>query len=104
MVMFLMAVFLSLFGVAVSAIAFGAATREERSLEAARVDQPFAVATPRFFAAASVTPLPETQVPIELLLSQIESHVRLEQAVAQSFIDSPTSASLHSRTMSPLVH
>jgi hypothetical protein len=39
-----------------------------------------------------------------VLLLQIDRHVRLEQAAAESFLDAPTTASLHSRTTSPLVH
>jgi hypothetical protein len=44
------------------------------------------------------------RVPIEALLLQIERHIRLEQAAAESFLDYPTVESLHTRTMSPLVH
>jgi hypothetical protein len=44
------------------------------------------------------------QVPIEALLLQIESHVRLEQAAAESFLQTPTPALLHSKTISPLVN
>jgi hypothetical protein len=115
MVMFLMAVCMSVFGLAVTALAFGAATRDEREAPAI---QPALTPTlsvpvpaPRFFAdspilartalaAAAATP----QVPIEVLLLQLERHVRLEQAAAESFLEFPTSASLHSRTTSPLVH
>jgi len=41
---------------------------------------------------------------IEVLLAQIERHVRLEQAAAESFLYDPTVESLHGRTASPLVH
>jgi hypothetical protein len=44
------------------------------------------------------------RVPIEALLLQIENHVRLEQAAAESFLQTPTPALLHSRTMSSLVN
>ncbi len=44
------------------------------------------------------------RVPIEALLLQIERHVQLEQAAAESFHFAPTVEALHSRTMSPLVH
>lgn len=55
----------------------------------------------RFF----VEDVPEvsSQVPVEVLLLQIERHVRLEQAAAESFVDLPTRELLHSRTASPLV-
>ena len=49
-------------------------------------------------------PQPSTQVPIEVLLLQIERHVRLEQTAAESFVGLPTRELLHSRTVSPLVH
>jgi hypothetical protein len=43
-------------------------------------------------------------VPVEVLLLQLERHVRLEQAAAESFHLCPTTAALHMRTASPLVH
>lgn len=113
MVMFLMALCLSMFGLAVTALAFGAATRDERAEPAARpVLKPsmtIPLAAPRFFSDAPVVPLAaaartQPPVPLEVLLLQIERHVRLEQAAAESFLELPTSASLHSRTTSPLVH
>jgi hypothetical protein len=102
MEMFLMAAALSVMGVAVSAILFAAATRDERRAEADHaVDRPVA-APAHFFAhgpATIASPLPR-----EALLLRIERHVRLEQAAAESFLYAPTSESLHSTTVSPLVH
>jgi hypothetical protein len=43
-------------------------------------------------------------VPIEVFLAQIERHIRLEQAAAESFLSAPSLESLHGRTVSPLVH
>jgi hypothetical protein len=43
-------------------------------------------------------------VPLEVLLLQIEQHVRLEHAAAELFNQYPTVESLHRRTASPLVH
>jgi hypothetical protein len=106
-----------MFGLAVTCLAFGAATREEPSAETGALEA--AAAHPRFFAetpAASVpapfvfpTPpaLPlaaRTRVPIEALLLQIENHVRLEQAAAECYLESPNAALLHSRTVSTLVN
>ena len=48
--------------------------------------------------------VPPLQVPIEVLLLQIENHVRMEQAAAESFIAFPTQALLHSKTTSPFVN
>ena len=114
MVMFLMALCLSMFGLAVTAMAFGAATRTERPAEpaqpAVRPALPVALTPSRFFSdlpiapAAAAAAVTRPQVPIEVLLLQIDRHVRLEQAAAESFLDYPTVASLHSRTTSPLVH
>jgi hypothetical protein len=110
MEMFLMALALSLLGVAVSGALFAAATRgvdEPRELDAARTaKRPAAEA--RFFvelppAAVPVAPQ-RPLVPIELLLLQIERHVRLEQAAGESFLQAPTPQSLHCRTSSPLMN
>ena len=107
MEMLLMVLCMSMFAMGITCLAFGAATRSEKE---ARQEQPHlepvvAVAPTRFFARDLATPL-ETRprVPIEALLLQIESHVRLEQAVAETFLESPTSVLLHSRTASPFLN
>ena len=106
MVMFLMALSLSGFGVALMCIAFAAATRDERPLIEEKPAKVLTaqIAPPQFFVDNAVVPMPQPRVPLEVLLLQIERHIRLEQAAAESFIAYPTSASLHSRTTSPLVH
>lgn len=110
MVMFLMALCLALFGTAVSAIAFSAATRDVQAPEGEPVHAPRPVqaahADARFFAATVPPPAPAAmaRVPLAVLLLQLERHVRLEQAAAESFLSVPTMESLHSRTTSPLVH
>ncbi len=103
MEMFLMVATVSLLGMVVSIGLFAAATRETGPSEVKAVP----AAAPRFFladAAPVVQPVAQPRVPIEVLLLQIERHVRLEQAAAESFLDAPTIRSLHSRTTSPLVH
>ncbi len=106
MEMLLMGGCLSLFGLAVVCAAFGAATRtaepepEPRPLAHVKL----APAATHFFAANVTSPVAaHTRVPLDALLLQIENHVRLEQAAAESFIEYPTAALLHSRTISPLV-
>jgi hypothetical protein len=113
MVMFLMVLCMSVFGLAVSALAFGAATRglpiEEDQPLAAAVDERLA-AVPEHFFVRDVAPQPALvahaapKVPIEVFLAQIERHIRLEQAAAESFLSAPSLESLHGRTVSPLVH
>jgi hypothetical protein len=108
MEMFLMGLCLSLLGVAVSALAFGAATRNEREEERARPQPrprpPLALPTPGFFFDSTMRGDAAPHMPLEVLLLQLERHVRLEQAAAESFLMAPTLESLHSRTSSPLVH
>jgi hypothetical protein len=100
MEMFLMVLCMSVLAIAMAAVAFGAATRPERS-EARVAAQPQAAkAQARFF----VEPMARPRVPIEALLAQIEDHVRLEQAAAESFVEYPTTALLHSKTSSPFVN
>jgi hypothetical protein len=116
MEMLLMVAAMSLLGVAVSSMMFAAATRDEsaeRTQPEARPFETLAVLPSQFFAhdtapaaAAAAGPgvPPHAGVPIEVLLMQIQRHVTLERAAAESFLDAPTAQSLHSRTMSPLVH
>jgi hypothetical protein len=104
MEMFLMGLCLSLLGVAVSALAFGAATRDERRREADQPARTVVLPAPQFFLADADKASPTTRVPLEVLLLQLEQHVRLEQAAAEGFLSVPTLESLHSRTTSPLVH
>jgi hypothetical protein len=98
MEMFLMVLCMSVLGLALAAMAFGAATRPERTPPATQPQPHVAKAAPHFFVE------PTTRVPIEALLLQIENHVRLEHAAAESFVEYPTSAMLHSKTASPLVN
>ncbi len=106
--MLLMGVCLSMFGLAVACLAFGAATRTDDQSPAIAQPQPAAAQTAaktRFFVDPVAVPAgAHARVPIEALLLQIESHVRLEQAAAESFLESPSPALLHSRTISPLVN
>lgn len=102
MEMFLAVLALSFLGVAVSGMLFAAATRGDNPHEMVtlRARKP-APAPSRFFVdSMQLTPA----VPVEVLLLQLEQHVRLEQAAAEAFLHAPTAQALHSRTMSPLVH
>jgi len=107
MEMFLMIMCMSVFSLAVTALAFGAATRPEKKEEVVPVEAKpvLAASEAQFFVA----PPPQVRpvvvpIPVEALLLQIERHIRLEHAAAESFVEDPTAALLHSRTSSPLVH
>ncbi len=100
MELFLMVAALSVLGVAVSAMAFGAATRGEPGERQQPSQVPTVLLKTRFFVADAE---PE-RASVEALLLQIERHVQLEQAAAESFLYAPTAESLHVRSMSPLVH
>ena len=103
MVMFLMALSLSVFGLAMSALAFGAATRNQRSRR--RHSSRSSSSRPSGSSARAIRrSTAQPNVPLEVLLFQIERHVRLEQAAAESFIHLPSPEALNLRTQSPLAH
>jgi hypothetical protein len=103
MEMFLMVLGLSVIGVAVCAVLFAAATRDISELGQGIPAQvrPPAYVPPQFFAEQAG---PAISVPTEVLLLQLERHIRVEQAAAEAFLHYPTAESLHMRTTSPLVH
>jgi hypothetical protein len=103
MVMFATILIMSLLAVAVCAAAFGAATRGEAQPEP-QPERRLVLESPRFFAMPAGKPAEPPGIPVEMLLSQIERHVRLEQAAAEAYLDVPTRDSLHSRTESPLLN
>lgn len=101
MELFLMTLALALIGVVVSGVLFAAAAGVNDPGATVTLRAPARVAAPaRFFVDRATAP----PVPIDVVLLQIEQHVRLEQAAAEAFLHAPTRQSLHSRTMSPLVH
>lgn len=106
--MFLMGLCIVVIGVVFVALAFGAAMRSEPWNTTAQPELPLAkgVGASRFFSDRAFAPtvVPPVQVPIEVLLLQIENHVRLEQAAAESFLAFPSQALLHSKTTSPFVN
>ena len=105
MEMLLMGICVSVFGMAIACAAFGAAVRPEQKVLEVQPEQVKASAPARFFINEITVPtMAQPRVPIEALLLQIESHVRLEQAAAESFLSAPTSALLHSKTISPFVN
>jgi hypothetical protein len=101
MEMLLLALTMSLLGMAVSAVLFAAATRDERAEEAEAAAKDLAVAPSEFFAENP--PLESPPVSVEVLLMQIERHVKAEKHAAESFSSSPTLEALRVETSSPLV-
>lgn len=116
MELFLMVAAMGMLGLAFTALAFGAATQREAppAQPAERVPETVIAVTPARFFGDTVAPAAAAQalaqvkqgqrIPLEVLLLQIESHIRLEQAAAESFVELPTAALLHGRTASPLVN
>jgi len=106
MEMLLMGACLSLLGLAVTALAFNTAAPHTEESPAAEPETVRAEAPARFFADSPAMPAVtfSASVPIEALLLQIENHVRLEHAAAESFLAAPNRTLLHSRTMSQLVN
>ena len=102
MEMFLSIFAISLIGVAVCAVLFAAAVRQPTPA-GLQPDERLLKIPSQFFADDRQSGSP-ISVPIEVLLLQIERHVRLEQAAAEAFREFPTVEALHSPTTSPLVH
>lgn len=105
--MLLMGLCVSFVGIAFTGMAFAAATRPKWMGTTAQPEVPapkVAAASARFFVdRVTPTSLPP-QVPVELLLQQIENHVRLEHAAAEAFVAFPTYAKLHSKTTSSFLN
>lgn len=103
--MLLMGLCMSLLGVAVCIALFAAASHGEAREGASQVMSKPALPlpAPQFFVDDAHRTAPP-RVALDTLLLQLESHIRLEQAAAESFLHVPTSESLHSPTTSPLVH
>jgi hypothetical protein len=104
MVMFATILIMSLLAVAVCAVAFSAATRGEAPQPDIQPERRLVVEPPRFFVSPGAKPGEGAHLPVELLLSQIERHVRLEQAAAEAYLELPTRDALHSHTTSPLLN
>ena len=91
-----------LLGLAVSGLLFAAATRDRSAeAEAATATEALQPAPSTFFADGKMDSPP---VSVDVLLLQIESHVRMEQAAVESFLAMPSVEALHTKTLSPLVH
>lgn len=104
--MLLMGAAISFFGIVVSSLAFGAAARTEQPETQAfpEVEPATVRKSSNFFIAGPPEPAhPFAQVPIEALLLQIEHHVRMEQAAAESYVQLPSAALLHAPSITHVV-
>jgi hypothetical protein len=104
MMMFLTILFTSVIALAVCSLMFARTAPRETPHPELRPDPRLALDPPKFFAGDLARPAEPKPVPLEVLLSHIDRHVRLEQAAAETFLDVPTPESLHSRTASPFVN
>jgi hypothetical protein len=106
MAMVLTLVGISLILTVVIAVLLSAAMRPAETSPVVRKN-PHLNVTRHFFESdmpLSVPGEPASAVPIDALLLELERHVRLERAVAESFHLSPTPQSLHVHTASQLMH
>lgn len=105
--MFLLVLLVSLIASAASAAMFALATNgvdqdASRYLDLRQAPQLGAI--PEQFFAGDRLPSTHPPVPLEVLLLQIERHVRLERAAGESFVQAPNVTSLYCRTTSPFVN
>lgn len=102
MEMLLAGLAMTLLGVAVSGLLFAAATKDRNAeASAATAAEALQPAPSGFFTEEKLDKQP---VSVEVLLMQIEGHVRMEQAAVESFLAMPSVETLHTKTLSPLVH
>jgi hypothetical protein len=103
MEMFLMVLSLSVVGVLVCGVLFAAAARDLRRREGSALSPAGVQDIERFFMPRpAVRPGPQVRVTADVLVLQIERHVRLEHAAAEAFLQFPTVEALRMRTLSPL--
>jgi len=102
MEMFLMILCMSFFTLAIMAAALGAAAPPP-AVDEPKKELP-AVPASNFFSDSPAPSAPYNHVPIEALLAQIENHIRLEHAAAETFLSAPSPALLHNKTISKFVN
>ncbi len=97
MAMFLTILFSALLVLAFNAIVLAGIKNEEKRRSVERAKARVGLEPSAFFDRAAAKPVVPGPIPIEVVLSQIESDVRQEQAAAETFLAGPTKESLHSR-------
>jgi len=104
MLMFLTILFISTLSLAVTSLAFAISESDRKPSLDAQPDRKPTLDPPRFFAGDVAGPSDPSRLPLEVVLTQIERHVRLEQAAAETFLAVPSPETLHSRTPSAFVN
>lgn len=106
MAMVLTLIGLSLVLTVVTAVLLSSVLQTAETAEQPQLDSIRVVGPQQFFedSVRRSVPTVRSAVPLEMLLLQIDQHVRLEQAAAESFHRYPTVESLHRHTTSPLMH
>ena len=100
MMMFLSLMCVSFLAMAVLAmIAYETSARDAAPPEV-RPDATVKLGTPRFFGGDLIVPPTRAPLPVDAVIAQIERHVRLEQAAAESFLEIPDPGTLHTPTVS----
>ena len=103
MVMFLSLLCISLLAVAVlSAIVYGAAPRDPRP--GIRPETRPGLEPPQFFGGDRAHPPAGPALPVDLVIAQLERHVRLERAAAESVLNLPLAETVHPSAHSRLVN
>jgi hypothetical protein len=100
MTLFLILAALSLVSLALSSALFAALLHSGKAPEPPTDER--LLMLPSHFFADDRSPTQRSAVPLDVLLLQIERHVRLEHAAAESFQHAPTIEALHTATTSPL--
>lgn len=104
MLMLLTILCMSFIALALCSVALLRASQPTEPPLTLRRERKIAIDPPRFFTGDLATPAGPPTMPLDLLLTQLERHVRLEQAAAESFLDLPTPESLHSPSPSRFVN
>lgn len=104
MEMFLILAFVSVFVGGVSALLLVAAERAQAPMQRPEAPRPMVEPTHFFLSEPTRRATRTPAIPIDLLVSQIDGHVRLEHAAMEAFLQNPDVQALHSRTTSTLVH
>lgn len=103
MLMFLTILAASLFAMAILSLTSLGLSPDEERMHEVKPGLEIPMGAARFFGDSDAAPA-GAGVPIEVLLSQLEQHVRIEQAAAETFLAMPTRERLNASSTSPLIN